>query len=83
MIRLLQVLLSGKLKRYCIWLLIISLVYFLSLLPPYLVGKLIDFLNQYRAGEETGPVYALSGLIALVMIGASIIRLQAKRVVTR
>ena len=78
MTRLLQVLLAGKLRRYCSWLLIISLVYFLSLVPPYLVGQLIDFLNQYRAGEATGTVYTLSGLIALVMIGASIIRLQAK-----
>jgi ABC-type multidrug transport system fused ATPase/permease subunit len=78
MIKLIQVLLARKLKRYCFWLIVISLVYFLGLVPPYLIGRLIDFLSLHQPGQSSVPVYTLSGLLALVMIGASIIRLQAK-----
>lgn len=71
-------LLAGRLRQFYFWMAVISLVYFMALVPPFLIGKVIDFLTSYQTGQPLGPLFQLCGAISVVMLGAAVVRLQAK-----
>ncbi len=78
MVRLIHLLLAGSLRSYYFWIVVLSGVYFSALIPPFLLGRVIDFLGGYHSGQSLVPMYRLIGMISLVVILAAIVRLQAK-----
>jgi ABC-type multidrug transport system fused ATPase/permease subunit len=57
--------------------LLVSLTY--DLLPPYIIGKILDFIKEFKTGESIRPLIYLVSFLAFSSATAAIIRLGSKR----
>lgn len=80
LIKLLNLVLAGYLVQYWFWLFVVTFVHALMLVPPYLIGRVIDFLTTHSSIDRLQPLYVLTGALSVTMIGAALIRLRAKEI---
>jgi ABC-type multidrug transport system fused ATPase/permease subunit len=78
LLNLLHLLLGNDLRHLYAWTAAMAVVYFLTLLPPYILGQIINFLSEYRAGKSTQTLYWLIGSAALVSVSDALLRYYAK-----
>jgi ABC-type multidrug transport system fused ATPase/permease subunit len=67
-------------RRYAAWVALIFLVYFHFLVPPYLIGKIVDFFTTIRPGDSLYDFYFYAVLMGVLAGAASILRLTSKQV---
>jgi ABC-type multidrug transport system fused ATPase/permease subunit len=60
------------------WAAILFLVRFYILLPPVIVGKIVDFFTGYKPGQPLTPFFILAAIFGLAHITAAFFRLTAK-----
>jgi ABC-type bacteriocin/lantibiotic exporter with double-glycine peptidase domain len=58
--------------------LVLFAVFFHFLLPPYILGRIVDFFGSYKTGDSLEPLYLHGALVGGFWIVASFIRLSAK-----
>ena len=75
---LLKLTLGADIRKYIVWNCLLTLVLAYVLVPPVLVGKLIDFLTQYKAGDSWSPLYFYSGWLGALAVVSALVRLHAK-----
>jgi ABC-type multidrug transport system fused ATPase/permease subunit len=66
-------------KGFLVWLVVAFAVYFYFLVPPYLVGVVLSRILERHESPLSGGILQIVGLLILVGIGASWIRLESKR----
>ena len=61
----------------------IGLVFILSysLVPAYIVGKIVDFLTSYSPGDSLRTFYSYTTFLGITYVLASMIRLYSKKVI--
>ncbi|HYD35824.1 MAG TPA: ABC transporter ATP-binding protein [Vitreimonas sp.] len=65
-------------NRFIFWNIVLFCVFFYPLLPPFILGRMVDFLTVYRPGMSLQPFYLWVGLFGVSWGVISIIRLSAK-----
>jgi ABC-type multidrug transport system fused ATPase/permease subunit len=78
LLHLLSVLLGNKLWQLYAWTGLMAIVYFLTLLPPYIIGKIVNFFADYHSGKSEQPLYWLIACAALVSVSDALLRYYAK-----
>ena len=79
MFRGLWYLLGDQKKKYLILSIIVFLVQFYELIPPYIVGRIVDFFSTYRSGQSLREFYQYVGFLGIVTGIISLIRLSSKQ----
>jgi len=70
-------------RRYLAFSAVLLAVQFYALLPPYLIGRVADFLLQHHAGESLAPLYWTVATLGIAHAVVAMIRLSTKRVIGR
>lgn len=78
LLNLLHVLLGNKLWHLYAWTGVMAVVYFFTLLPPYILGQIVNFFSDYRAGKSAQTLYWLIGSAAFVSVSDALLRYHAK-----
>ncbi len=71
---------SDKIK-FTTYFAILSIVLFYVLVPPYIVGKIVDFFNSYSKGESLRTFYLYLAFLGASYVLASLIRTYSKQVI--
>jgi ABC-type multidrug transport system fused ATPase/permease subunit len=58
--------------------LLVALTY--DFVPPYLIGKIVNFLTEYRIGENLSTMYYLIGVLVVSSAVVAIFRLNSKKI---
>lgn len=67
-------------RKYFVLSVILFLAYAYMLVPPYIIGRMVDFFTQYHAGESLFPFYMLCVVLGGLHFVTAIIRLKAKNI---
>ncbi len=70
---------EGLRRPYTFWLITLFVVNFYSVVPPYIVGKIVDFFTSYQQGDRLTLIYTYIGILGGSYALVSIIRLKSKR----
>jgi len=57
------------------------LINFYELIPPMLIGKVVDFFTSYQKGQDLNPFYTIVLILAGTMGLSAIIRLSIKKII--
>lgn len=58
-------------------------IFFYNLVPPFILGKIVDFFTKYHAGDSLNTFYYYTFFVGLSSIVVSIIRLTSKNKLKR
>lgn len=58
--------------------LVLFIVLFYDLVPPFILGKIVDFFTNYHAGESLGTFYFYALFVGISSIIVALIRLSSK-----
>ncbi|MCK5320675.1 ABC transporter ATP-binding protein [Candidatus Parcubacteria bacterium] len=72
-------LLDKNKKKYIFWISILSVLFFYSLVPPLLLGKIVDFFTSFEKGDSLNTFYFLTALLGGLYALVSFLRLTTKR----
>ena len=70
-------------RRYLWFSAVLLAVQFYALLPPYLIGRVADFLLQHKASESLEPLYWTVATLGIAHAVVAMVRLSTKRVIGR
>ncbi len=70
-------------RRYLFFVCVLGVVQFYPMLPPYLIGRVADFLLGWQRGDSLTPLYALVGTLGVAHACVALVRLSTKRVIGR
>jgi ABC-type multidrug transport system fused ATPase/permease subunit len=66
--------------KYVFFTFLLFLALFYVLVPPFLIGRIVDFLAVYKTGASLKPLYTYIVILALSGALIAVIRLSSKRV---
>jgi ABC-type multidrug transport system fused ATPase/permease subunit len=69
-------------RKYVFWVVVIFIAFFYFLVPPFIVGTIVDFFTQYRKGESLYKFYYYIVVLGVSMGIVSIIRLTSKQILS-
>jgi ABC-type multidrug transport system fused ATPase/permease subunit len=70
-------------RRYLFFICVLGVVQFYPMLPPYLIGRVADFLLGWQRGDSLTPLYALVVTLGVAHACVALVRLSTKRVIGR
>lgn len=70
--------LEGYRRPFIFWTITLFIVFFYQLVPPVIIGKIIDFFTTYKPGQSLSLFYGLAIFLGVANALAAIIRLTAK-----
>ena len=70
-------------RRYLFFICVLGIVQFYPMLPPYLIGRVADFLIAWRPGADLTPMYLTITTLGVAHAGVALVRLSTKRVIGR
>lgn len=70
-------------RRYLFFISILGIVQFYPMLPPYLIGRVADFLIGWQRGDSLTPMYLLIATLGVGHACVAMVRLSTKRVIGR
>lgn len=70
-------------RRYLTFSGVLLVVQFYALLPPYLIGRVADFLLAYTPGQSLAPMYWTIATLGIAHAVVAMVRLSTKRVIGR
>lgn len=71
-------LLKGQRKTYLFFTVVLILVFFWTVVPAFVVGKIVDFFTHYHAGGPLLPFYGYVAFLGIMTAIIALIRLSAK-----
>ncbi len=66
--------------KFVVWTSILFIAYFFKLIPPLIIGLIVDFFISYNPGDSLNQFYFYCFLIGSLYVFVSIIRLISKRI---
>lgn len=72
-------LMGEKRKKYLPLLFILFVIQFYSVVPPLIIGKVVDFFTTYQSGDSLSAFYWLTAILGISFSLTSYIRLTIKR----
>ncbi len=69
---------QGQQGRFIFWTVILFAVFFYQLIPPIIVGKIIDFFTGYKPGNSLLPFFIYAIVLAVSYGVVAVIRLTSK-----
>lgn len=66
--------------KFVVWTSILFIAYFFKLIPPLIIGLIVDFFISYNPGDPLNQFYFYCFLIGSLYVFVSIIRLISKRI---
>lgn len=72
-------LLDEKKKPYIFWLAILFLIHFYTIIPPLVIGKIVDFFTNFKTGNSLTPFYIYALFLGSSFSIISFIRLSLKK----
>lgn len=72
-------LLDDQKIKYIFYSVVLTLVLFYTVIPPLILGKIVDFFTKYKAGDSLTTFYGLIGFLVTMQIIVSYVRLSTKR----
>lgn len=72
-------LLAGKRRVYLFWTMVLILIQFYILVPPIILGKIVDFFISYRAGEPLTSFYIYTAVLGVSFVLVSFTQLTCKK----
>src|SRR3990167_4912025 len=69
--------------RWVTFNIILFVIFFYDLVPPFIVGKIIDFFTEYHAGDSLRTFYAYIIFLGVAHIIVSLIRLGSKNKISK
>lgn len=72
-------LLGKRLLPYSLWSGIIFTLSFYSLVPPYVLGKVVDFFTDFTEGDSLVPFYGYALFLGISFVFVSFLRLTIKK----
>ena len=66
-------------KKYIFWNIVRLMTYFYAVIPPFVLGKMVDFFNHYKPGDSLTPFYFYIFLITLSGVVLLLIRSISKQ----
>jgi ABC-type multidrug transport system fused ATPase/permease subunit len=70
-------------RRYLFFICVLGVVQFYPMLPPYLIGRVADFLLGWQRGDSLAPLYTLVVTLGVAHACVALVRLSTKRVIGR
>jgi ABC-type multidrug transport system fused ATPase/permease subunit len=70
-------------RRYLFFICILGVVQFYPMLPPYLIGRVADFLIGWQRGDSLTPMYLLIATLGVGHACVAMVRLSTKRLIGR
>jgi ABC-type multidrug transport system fused ATPase/permease subunit len=70
--------LGGTRRRYVIFIILLFIVLGYSIVPPLIIGSIVNFFTNYKSGDSFSRFYLLSALLGGSMIIISFFRLTLK-----
>jgi ABC-type multidrug transport system fused ATPase/permease subunit len=70
-------------RRYLWFSAVLLAVQFYALLPPYLIGRVADFLLAHQVGDSLAPMYWTIATLGIAHAVVAMVRLSTKRVIGR
>ena len=70
--------LKGERTQFVFWVFTLFAVFFYFLVPPFIVGKIIDFFTHYHKGDSLGIFYIYVAILGISHILVSLVRLTSK-----
>lgn len=70
-------------RRYLFFICVLGVVQFYPMLPPYLIGRVADFLLGWHRGDSLAPLYTLVVTLGVAHACVALVRLSTKRVIGR
>src|SRR3989344_3752016 len=67
-------------KKFTIFFFVLMAIFLYDLVPPFVVGKIVDFFTYYESGQPLSSFYFYVLFISISWILASLIRLKSKNV---
>jgi ABC-type multidrug transport system fused ATPase/permease subunit len=67
-------------KRFSVAFVVLSMIFLYDLIPPLVVGKIVDFFTDYNPGQSLSTFYHYVVFITITWILASLIRLKSKNI---
>ena len=71
-------LIGEKKHQYLFWEIILFLIHFYVVVPPLLIGKIVDFFISYQVGQSLVPFYFYTSALGISFSLISFIRLSLK-----
>jgi ABC-type multidrug transport system fused ATPase/permease subunit len=65
--------------RYLLFTVLLFIALFYVMVPPFLIGRVVDFFTHYHRGDSLKPVYIYAGILASSSAVIAITRLYSKR----
>lgn len=72
--------LEDQRKKWVWWNVVIFIVHFYELIPPILIGFIVNFFTSYQDGDTLAPFYWYSAILVASYIVIAITRLTSKNV---
>src|SRR3989344_7227669 len=69
-------------KKVSFYFSVMLLAFFYDLVPPYIVGKIVDFFTNFTAGQSLKPFYFYVIFVGTTWIVSSMIRLKSHKVLS-
>ncbi len=69
--------------KYVFFNILLFFIFFYTLVPPFILGKIVDFFIQYRRGAPLGQAYFYAALLGGSYVLVSFIRLTSKNVLDK
>jgi ABC-type multidrug transport system fused ATPase/permease subunit len=70
--------LGEKKAAYVTFNILLFAVFFYELVPPYIIGKIVDFFVRYRSGDSLRTPYMYIVILAVTSIFIAFVRLRSK-----
>lgn len=65
--------------KFFLYVVLLFLIYGYSLVPPLIIGKIVDFFSTYKTNESLTPFYLYAAILSLSFAIVAIIRLSLKK----
>src|SRR3972149_3162594 len=72
-------LLGEKKKTYIFWLGILFFIQFYTIVPPLVIGKIVDFFTNFKKGNSLAPFYVYAIFLGSSFSVISFVRLSLKK----
>jgi ABC-type multidrug transport system fused ATPase/permease subunit len=74
----LWIFLEGRRRSYLFWTIVLFVIYFYQMVPPLVIGHIIDFFSKYRVGQSLNEFYFWAIFLGFGTGTIAIIRLTGK-----
>ncbi len=70
-------------KKWVLFNLILFFIFFYSLVPPFIIGLIVEFFLHYHSGDSLVRAYSYAFILGISYIAVALIRLKSKNILDK